>query len=1052
MLKDLFYRNKRLTVIFLLMIIVGSLAAMTSIPRQEDPYMTSRFGVVNTYFPGASAEKIEALVTEKIEEVMNEVEEIKEIKSYSKTGFSLVRLEFEDYVQGNEAAELVWSKIQNKLSEARLPAGATEPMIYRQKVFVFTVMAGLTWDEKYGPIQIEMLSRYATELERILAPMPSVVETKIFGEPVEEVVVSVDPVKLTSVGLSMKSVSGMISAADTKSASGQFHSDKNNFIVELDGELTGVSKVREIILKRNADGSFLRLGDIAAVEKNIRKPIESFAYLEGEQGIIVGTKVAGDVRVDLWVEKVKAKISEFGKSLPDGVEVNIVFDQNIYTEVRLGGLIFNVFLGMIIIVGIIVFMMGWRSALLVGAALPLTLMMVLIGFNIFGIRLHQMSVTGLVIALGLLIDNAIVSVDEYRKERERGRDIAEAIRKMVTHLRIPLLASCVTTALTFMPVVLMPGPAGEFVGAIGKAVILAIFSSLFLSLTIIPAFAGYFDKMGIKDDRYSIWNNGFKNDEWREKFREFLNWAIKKPKNGVLLAIVIPIIGFGVAGTLINQFFPPVDRDQFQIQFTLDTSASFDKTFDGVKKIRKILKKYPEIISDNWFMGENPPNVFYNTILNQDGTSNSAGGFIQTTSAVATRKILGKLQLELRRELPDALVLVMPFEQGPPFEAPVEIHLYGQDLKILGEKAEEIRAILAVSKNVTYSKTTMTVNKPQLNFTPDKAAADMAGLNMRSLSAELNSRLEGIISGSVLEGKQDLKIRLRTAGEDRSNLQNIMSNPVGLNNGSGAALGAPLSTLGKMELVSTVSQIIHLDGRRLVTASANIMPFTLPEITLTDFLSRLEKSGFEMPEGYELQIGGEAMEREKSEGGMFGTMGPLMVIMVGVLALAFNSFTSAGIISLVAMLSAGLGLFSIWIFGYPMGFTGIMGIMGLIGLAINDSIVVLAALRANPKARDADADAIIETVIYSSRHIFSTTLTTIGGFLPLIFFGSSMWPPLAIAISGGMVGATILALIFVPSLYYVRVRKRARKMAKETTDTEQMLNPTAEIQISSAAE
>ena len=1028
MLKDLFYRNPRLTGIFLLVVLAGALAAISIIPRQEDPYMTSRYGVINTYFPGASAEKIEALITEKIEKVIMEVEEIKETQSHSKTGFSMIRLEFESGVEGNEQAELVWSKVQNKLSTIILPAGASKPTIYREKVFVFTVMAGFTWNEKYGAVQIDMLSRYASELQKILAPLPSTVETKIFGKPIEEILVTIDPAKLITTGLTMNMVSHMVLGADTKSPSGQFHSGKNNFVIELQGELTSVNKIRQIILKKNKEGRLLRLGDIAQVQKTVKKPLQEFAFLEGKQGIIVGTKVAGDVRVDHWVQKVKAKIAEFEKTLPDGVDLKIIFDQNIYTEMRLGGLVLNVFLGIVIIVFMMVFMLGWRSALLVGSALPLTIMMVLIGYNIMGIPLHQMSVTGLVIALGLLIDNAIVSVDEYRKEREKGHEISLSIRNLVSHLAVPLLASCVTTALTFMPVVLLPGSSGEFVGAIGKSVILAIFCSLFLALTIIPALAGYFDKKGIKDREYSILNTGYKNKEWKEKFHRFLNWAIKKPSRGILLSITIPLLGFVVAGTLMNQFFPPVDRDQFQIQFSLESSASFEKTFAGVKKIRKIMEKYPDIISDHWFIGVNPPKVYYNMILNQDGTSNSAGAFIQTTSAVATRRIVTTLQLELRRVMPEAVVFVLPFEQGPPFSSPVEIRLFGQDLKILGEKAEEVRRILSMSKNVTYAQTSMIVNKAQLNFVPDKVLSNMAGLDMRDLSAELNGRLEGIMSGSVLEGNQELKIRLRIGGDDRSNLQNIMSSPVSINRGGGDALGAPLSALGQMMLVPTVSQILHLDGRRLVTASASIMPFTLPAIALTDFLKRLDESGFTMPEGYELQIGGVALERKKTEGGMFGTMGPLMVIMAGVLALSFNSFTSAGIIILVAFLSSGLGLFSIWIFGFPIGFTGIMGVMGLIGLAINDSIVMLAALRVNPKAKEADVDAIIGTVIYSSRHIFSTTLTTIGGFLPLIIFGSSMWPPLAIAISGGMVGAMVLALVFVPCLYYIRVRRRVRKV------------------------
>ncbi|MCF8473307.1 MAG: efflux RND transporter permease subunit [Emcibacter sp.] len=1038
MWSTLFFRNRRLTVLFIGLIIVAGFSAIATLPRQEDPSLTHRFDSVNTPYPGASAERVEALVTEKLETAFSKIDEIKRLRSTSRTGMSSITIELEDSVKKSDI-ENVWSKIRDKMKDAEreLPEGAGSPYLLDNKSTVYTFMVGLTWDMPEGTFsepQIDILSRFAKELENIISPIPGTEEAKVFGEMDEEVIVTIKPDILTSVGLTVKDVSNAIAEADSKNPAGVLRGDQHDFILEVAGELKSEDRIRSIPLKQISTGQFLRVADVAEVRKGNRTPAYSMAILNGKQGVIVGAKVNDAVRVDHWSARLTTELDKFRQNLPKAIKVDIIFNQDVYSTKRLSTLLGNIVIGALIIIVIMIFMMGWRSAILVASALPLTIFMVMGAFNFMHIPLHQMSITGLIIALGLLIDNAIVAVDEYQKSRRMGHAIDLSISKMVKHLAIPLLASTVTTCLTFMPIVLSPGATGEFIGSIGLAVIIALFSSLFLALTIVPALTGYFDRGELLQSKCGILQKGYSNIALREKYRRGLRWCMDHPRKAILLSITIPLLGFGLSTTLTQQFFPPVDRDQFQLQMTLPAQTSLQETVRQVGIARQIMAKYPEIINDYWVAGEAAPAVFYNSFLNQSGLNSFASAFIQTTSDKATLDILPRLQRDLMAGLPDAMILAIPFEQGPPFEAPIEIFIYGQDLKILSEKGEEIRQLLTHTQNVTYTSAKISLSQPKLYFMSNEDAAQVAGLKLNQIADQINNNLEGYTGGSILEGSENLPVRVRVGGHDRSDLAYLFNNSLVAPNGSTdtnnhTISGIPLSSLGTMTLMPSYNAISRRDMQRLNILQAFIKPYSLPTIALDDFQRRLKEANFELPAGYRLEFGGESEKRTESESKLFSTVLPLLVIMMGVLVLTFNSFTSALIIGGVAFFSVGLALFSIWLFGFPMGFTGIMGTMGLIGLAINDSIVVLAALRASKLARAADPDEIVDIVVNSSRHVLSTTLTTIGGFMPLIIWGGNMWPPLATAIAGGMVGSTLLALIFVPTFYYLRVRRRARKQS-----------------------
>ncbi|MEZ6048525.1 MAG: efflux RND transporter permease subunit [Planctomycetaceae bacterium] len=506
----------------------------------------------------------------------------------------------------------------------------------------YALIVGLAWDQEDAP-RYGILRRLTKELETRLRGVNGTKDIDYFGEPDEEILVEINQTELSSLGLTAEQLSGMIRQSDAKLSAGQQRSAEDDLLIEPDTELDSLERLRQIPLQPNSQGELVSLADIATVEKGIVEPVSSRVYLDGEPAVALGVYVEPTRRIDHWAAEARVIVESFEAELPAGVKLNLVFDQSRYTAERFSTLIGNLLLGASAVFVVIFIMMGWRSAILVGLSLPLSSLMVLSGMRFWGIPIHQMSVTGLIIALGLLIDNAIVVVDEMNRRLHKGMSVLEAIQNTVQQLTVPLLGSTLTTMFAFMPIALMPGPAGEFVGSIALSVILALFSSLFVSLTIIPALNGLInraqqqwsneaqteesgDATGASlqlphlpnylhagneesaqersiDERGPWWKQGLVLPQLTASFSRLLRFTLHYPVVGILIAVVGPILGFAVFPQLPEQFFPPADRDQFHIEFELAPQASLQQTEAAVMKVREQLLKHPKVQNVHWFLG-----------------------------------------------------------------------------------------------------------------------------------------------------------------------------------------------------------------------------------------------------------------------------------------------------------------------------------------------------------------------------------------------------------------------------------------------------------------
>ncbi|PSN17382.1 acriflavine resistance protein B [filamentous cyanobacterium CCP5] len=1010
---NLFYRNRQLLLLTLLLIVVWGLSAFFTLPRLEDPEIVQRFATITTFLPGATPERVETLVTEKLEDKLLELEEIDFLESTSSTGVSVIAIELKETVR---QVGPVWAQVRSKVDDAvpELPSTATEPEYIEGSTKANALIAGLTWELPGTPNYV-ILGRLAEQLEDRIRAIPSTDKLELFGVPDEEIRVTIAPADLARLGLTADSLSQQIAASDAKVSAGQLRGD-SDLLLEVDSALGSLERVRSIPIRAGNSGQVARLGDIAEVSKGVIDPATDLAIVNGYPAVVVAAKVESDQRVDQWAVQARAELEAFRQELSGGLGLHVVLDQSQYVQQRLNGVVGNLIFGSLLVIGVSLLMLGWKSALIVGLALPLSSLMVFGWMKLLGVPLHQMSVTGIIIALGLLIDNAIIAVDEVQL-RLRQVAPAQAIAQTVRHLLVPLSASTLTTVLAFMPIATSPGGTGEFIGTIGLTVILALISSLFLSLTVIPALAGRLHSWQPRSLPWGWWQQGFSNGSLAAIYHSSLEAVLRRPWRGIGLALVLPVIGFAVFPTLEQQFFPPTNRDQFQIQFELPAQAALATTQAQILAARDIIQQHPAIDEVHWFLGKSAPTFFYNVTSDRDNAANFAQGIVQLNSTDNLRGTIQTLQQDLDAAFPEAQVLVRQLEQGPPFDAPIELRLSGADMDQLRILGNELRAYLAQIPDVIHTRATLTEALPKLALQVDETQAQRVGLDNRAIATQLDAALEGTRGGSILEASQDIPVRVRLANAQRRDLDAVASLEMVTPQGE-----LPLDAIAEVSLVPELASISRRNGQRINTVQAFLTAGALPDTVLGEFRQQLETSGFQLPPGYRLDYGGEADARGTAVGNLLSAVGVLVILMTATLVLSFNSFGLAALIGTVALLAVGLAALALKLFGSLFGFTAILGTLGLIGLAINDSIVVLAALREHPEASLGQPQAVEEVVFHATRHVIATTVTTIIGFVPLMVDPTGFWPPLAIAIAGGLGGATLLALYYIPSVYHLLTR------------------------------
>ncbi len=1030
-MSTLFHDNPRLLILSVLLIAVAGGMSFLVLPRMEDPLLTSRAATITTLLPGAEAERVESQVTEKIEQALREIEEIKEISSTSRPSVSFIAIELKDDVTGEDAPQ-IWSRIRDKADDARLelPPEASKPEFDQLEIKAYAMIVALRWDLDDQP-RYGVMRRLLKLLKDRVDGVTGTEQSDLFGSPEEEIVVSIDAASATSMNLRPEEISQLISSSDSKFAAGQVRNASDDLRIEVSGELDTLTRLSHIPVRLGDTGSVVELSDIADIERTIRTPLSSKILLDDKPAVALGIFVEPEARLDVWTESMQTVLNQFSTELPPGVTLQTVFAQNKYVEQRMQSLLMNFLYASAAVFGVIGFIMGWRSAIIICMALPLGSLIVVFAMYAFRIPIHQMSVTGLIISLGLMIDNAIVIVDEIDKKIRSGLTRREAVSRSVRFLAAPLGGSTMTTVLSFGPIALMPGPSGEFVGTIAILSIIAVASSLVLSLTVIAAISGFL--LASRQGRFDWLVGGFRLNRLTDLYCWGLAWIYRVPVLAVAVSIAASVAGFVMLPRLPEQFFPPADRNQFHLELDLPGTGAITETERLATEIRQALMSDPAITDVAWFLGESAPPFYYNVIPSRKNSSGYGQAIVDCVPSANVRQTIHRVQEVLDRSFPTVICVAKQLEQGPPFSAPIEAQLFGPDPGRLRELGDQVRLVLSKTPDVIHTRSDFSETIPKVTFEVDEQQARLAGLDHASIASALNSMLEGVTGGSILEGSEELAVRVRVSNERRGDLNQIASMDLltattlaGQSEPAQQYRGVPLSAISKLQLSLASGSITRHDGNRMNEIQAYIRSGVLPAKVQQDFEDRLQRSGFELPSGYSLKFAGAEAERNDAVGNLIVNGAILFTLMVATIVVATQSFRLTALLFTVAGLSVGFGIGALWLADQSWGFMGIVGIMGMIGIAVNDSICVLAALRELPAESSRDRRSVARCVAANTRHVLATTLTTLAGFTPLFLSGGEFWPPVAISITGGVLGATLLALVLVPSTFLLIYRPSHR--------------------------
>ena len=1010
---DIFLERPRVLFLTLTFILLAGISSALALPVQENPELAQRWGSVTTNFPGASPERIETQILEQLELKLREVTEIDELDSIISQGFSTTVIEFHQSLDPL-LIDQTWSEVQDKIDQVKplIPQGANLKLI-RSSGPPITVMYGVEWRGE-GASPLVMLSRIADQLKTQLNSINNTEKLKVFGGTDEEVLIEVDSAKLSSAGLTFTELSNIVKSLDSKKPIGLISNSQSEYLFALKDDLNNINLIKDIPVKVFDNNQMIRLGDIADISLKPVTPIEEIILIDGRQTIMVAITGTMSQRVNDYVNKADTVVEKLNSELPSEIYIKKIYDESAYSSEKFTVLFQSFALATFFVLSFSLFFLGLRSAIVVTAILPFSVSLVLFGCNIIGLPLHQTSMSGIIIALGLLIDNGIIVVEDYKHRRSLALNPKDAIKASVKHLVAPLTAATATTVFAFLPIVTGEGSSIEFVGGLAKTVIMSIVSSLILALIAVPVMMTYLEKVKFLN-RGDISKEGYHNERIVSHYRNFLSWAYLKPRRAISLALLFPLIGFLTFGSIPKDFFPPQDRDMFEVIVEMPQGTSTEETLKKSIDVRNqiINSGLIELKQDVWFVGSRLPRVLMNVVGgdSKEGNNNSAQAVLYAKDYYQMMRNLPLLSKKLSDDNPDINILVDNFFSGPPVFADIEYKIMGNDRDVLAMLGEKLELIVSNAPNIILTKNELSNYVTSLEFELDSSNIYFSGSDANLITNELSSVSNGISVGTMLDGSKEIPIRI-VGAESNSAIDDARFLTVPTNNGSLEYI----DNFGESKIVRKSGVITRFQSQKLNTVQGWVETGKLPSATESYLKEPVNAFISNLPKGFYIEQSGQAESRNQSQSQIYSSALLYLILIIGGLVFALNSFRQTALILSVGGLCIGLSYLGLTIGNQNYGFIATIGAVGLVGLSINDSIIVLSHIKEEAEKRLITKAEITEIVIRSTRHIITTSVTTIGGFAPLIF-SSVFFRPLAWAMTIGVLGATLLALLYIPAMF-----------------------------------
>jgi multidrug efflux pump subunit AcrB len=994
-------RHKQFTVVVFVMLIALGLSAWNAIPQGEDPPIDFPAFTIVVAYPGASPTDMERLVVRNIEESLDELDNIDNINSHAKDGVATIRVEFEF----GQDPDKKYDEVLRQMNAVRadLPADLARITVNKSTTLDVAI-AELALESETAPFS--ELDRLAERLTDRLGTLPGVRRAERWGAPERQVDVILDLGRLSQLGMPPGLVLQAIGGESVDLPAGAVESGDRRFSVKSSGSYESLDQIRGTVV-RAASGQLVRVGDVAQVRWGYADSTFR-ARLDGRRAELVTVTQQEGQRISVVRDRIWKLLDEYERQLPANVKLVRGFDQAHNVEHRLGRLQHD-FMIAIALVAITLLPLGLRAAGIVMVSIPLSLAMGVALLDLTGFTINQLSIVGGVIALGLLVDDSIVVVENITRFLREGKSRVEAAVMATRQIALAVVGATVTLIFAFVPLTLLPGGPGEYIRSLPVAVIYTVLASLFVSLTIIPWLAS----MVLPREEHEGGNrflHGFQRVIHRS-YAPFLDWALKRPKTTLVGSAALVMMSFLLVPVIGFSLFPKAETPQFYVNITTPEGSGILATDSAARFAEQVIGRRRSVRGIFTTVGHDNPQIYYNVIPRRDDPRvGQLFVMLREYDQKATPRMLDSLRAELAR-YPGAKVELREFENGPPIDAPVALRLSGPDLDTLRALAGRVERVLEETPGTQYVNNPLRLDRTDLRVAIDHGKAGLLRIPTADVDRTLRLSLAGVDAGVLREAtgdSRDIVVRLAAGTPVPATLDRVYV---------ASELGGltPLGQIASVHFETGIPEIQRYDRERAVTVTSFVRTgFNTGRVT-RDALSELK--ALTLPAGYRLTVAGEVESRNKSFGGVGSAIVVATFMILGILVLEFRTFKGMLIVASVIPLGMMGGLMALLLTGNTLSFTATIGFVALVGIEIKTSILLVDftnQLRQQGVPMDA---AIRQAGEVRFLPIVLTTLTAIGGLLPLALQGEGLYAPLAWVIIGGLISSTLLARVVTPVLY-----------------------------------